>query len=75
MPAHRIVSERQLEVMILFMEDNRGFALGRISNNGPLDKQATTDKWNDLASKLNAVGFGTTKSGRKWRDVSSNNYL
>lgn len=71
MPAHRVVSNAQMEHLIQYMEADRCFANGGLDTTGPQGKQAVRRKWEVLAAELNAFGVGATKSAQKWRDVSA----
>lgn len=69
MPAPRLVSERQWEILLKFMEANPDVAKCAISNEEPF-KQETNRRWAALASSLNCDSTGCTKIPAKWRDVS-----
>lgn len=72
MPAPRQISDRQIQLLLQYMEDNRALAVGQLNNSGPMAKHQNLVIWNKLAVTLNSVGAGVTRSGAKWRDVSSN---
>ncbi|RVE40993.1 hypothetical protein evm_014357 [Chilo suppressalis] len=57
MPATRKVSNAQLEALLAWMEDH------------PLQapKQASISLWESLASLLNAMGDGVSKTPKEWR--------
>ncbi|KAL0867816.1 hypothetical protein ABMA27_003080 [Loxostege sticticalis] len=68
MPAHRLVSEQQQQMLLTAMEADRDLALARVvPAAGPMAKQAASRKWEALASRLNAVGEGCTKSATSWK--------
>lgn len=70
MPGIRVVSERQLELLLQFMEKNPILAKGSLTNEGPLAKLTTEKKWKTIAARLNNEGSGCNKSHIKWREVS-----
>lgn len=66
----RKVSERQMELLVEFMEANKDLALGRCSR-GALASQAAQKLWEELALTLNSLPEGTTKTADLWRRVSN----
>lgn len=69
MPARPLISESQWEILLQYMQQHPDMARGSVANDGPLAKRKMTE-WGELASRLNAVGTGATKTPHKWRDVS-----
>lgn len=69
MPARRKLSERQTEILVEFAESNPTIALGRFPS-GPMSSQAVKQAWDSVATQLNAVAEGCTKTTEQWRRVS-----
>ncbi|XP_037962930.1 uncharacterized protein LOC119690864 isoform X2 [Plutella xylostella] len=62
----RKVSDRQMEILLEFVEKNKELAVGRYPP-GPLGIQAARRLWDSAALQLNSIGSGVTKTGQKWR--------
>ncbi|XP_045774969.1 uncharacterized protein LOC123873915 [Maniola jurtina] len=62
-----VVSPKQMEILVSFMEENKDFGRGHVFSKGPLAKQIIAAKWAKLTARLNSV-TGANKSARKWRE-------
>ncbi|XP_034834892.1 uncharacterized protein [Maniola hyperantus] len=62
-----VVSPKQMEILVSFMEENKDFGRGHVFSKGRLAKQMIAAKWAKLAARLNSV-TGANKSARKWRE-------
>lgn len=69
MPASRKISQRQLDILLDFLEANKDLAMGRCAR-GPLSGELADRAWESVAVKLNSVADGVTKSAGQWRRVS-----
>lgn len=56
MPAHKTVSDAQLERLVVFMEAHTELAKGQVGNHGPLAKQNTQKLWEELSLLPNSMG-------------------
>lgn len=68
-----VVTPKQMEILVSFMEENKDFGRGNVFGKGPLAKQMMAAKWamwSKLATRLNSVA-GANKSARKWREVET----
>ncbi|XP_073948136.1 uncharacterized protein [Choristoneura fumiferana] len=72
MPARPIVSDAQWEIMLKYMQKHPNIARGSLASEGNTLKKITTEQWGILASQLNSVGTGTTKTVEKWREYWNN---
>ena len=71
MPAPKILSEGQWNIMLDYMEANPIFAKGNIANMSRHEaKEENNLRWKRLANRLNSVGSGCIKNFIKWREVS-----
>ncbi|KAL4712365.1 hypothetical protein ACJJTC_001526 [Scirpophaga incertulas] len=71
MPALRKVSNIQMEELMAWMEINPLFAKG--APIGTLQaKKLTNSVWEELASRLNGLGDGMSKSAKEWRHYWAN---
>lgn len=68
MVGKNVVTPKQMEILVSFMEENKDFGRGNVFGKGPLAKQMMAAKWAKLATRLNSV-TGANKSARKWREV------
>lgn len=59
--------------MLHFMEEHQDLAQHRIQ--GPDGKKQAACLWEQLATKLNSSGSGTTKSTDKWIKVCYDNIM
>ena len=66
------VSNEQLEELIEFLAQHPALAKG--IGLGARSREAVDRQWNDLALKLNAFGSGSTKTGERWKKVTSVNF-
>lgn len=69
MPGRRKLSARQTEILVEFAESNPTIALGRFPS-GPLSSQTVRRAWESVATQLNAIAEGCTKTPEQWRRVS-----
>lgn len=71
MPAQKILSEAQWELLLDYMEDNPTFAKGVAGvRSGQEAKELNIVRWKRLACRLNSVGSGCIKNYCQWREVS-----
>ncbi|XP_072941011.1 uncharacterized protein [Epargyreus clarus] len=66
MPAARKIAQGQLECLVGWMQSNPLVARGAFLNT-PQGKQRAGALWEELASRLNAMPVGCTKSAKEWR--------
>lgn len=73
MPAPRLLSRSQIEILLSFMDQHRDLASGALSKHqGPESKREVRKLWDELAALINNVDdAGTKKSGDAWRRVSN----
>ncbi|XP_072941018.1 uncharacterized protein [Epargyreus clarus] len=68
MPAARKIAQGQLECLVGWMQSNPLVARGAFLNT-PQGKQRAGALWEELASRLNAMPVGCTKSAKEWRQM------
>ncbi|XP_072937824.1 uncharacterized protein [Epargyreus clarus] len=68
MPANRKIAQGQLACLVGWMQSNPLVARGAFLNT-PQGKQRAGALWDELASRLNAMPEGCTKSAKEWRQM------
>ncbi|XP_023946419.2 uncharacterized protein LOC112051838 isoform X2 [Bicyclus anynana] len=62
----RAASEKQLELLLEFIEKHKNVFLNNLGG-GPLARQTSIQKWEEISRKLNSVGSGCNKTAIEWK--------